>query len=72
LLDDSPSSCPERGGVGGKTTGHESENPRKTHADATTIRVPESRDTNGTRTDTNQKTAVSGHESAVKAWEIEL
>lgn len=62
-------SCPRVGVLGGGDMGHESEKTEKVLAGAAKIHVPESRDTNGTRTDTNPKQGKSGHESE-EGWEM--
>ena len=51
------------GGYGGKGRGTRIAKNPKTVEDAAFIRVPGDRDMNGTRTDTNPETQISGHES---------
>lgn len=61
--DDCTNTCPRGEGVGEGISGQESEKQQKGPGNTTEIRVPEIRDTNGTRMDTNRKIAGPGHES---------
>ena len=62
--------CPNLNSVGNGRLGHESQKPSKALENTRQIQVPEERDTNGTRIDTNEKTPFSGHESDDDGWEV--
>jgi hypothetical protein len=63
LLSSSYSLGSQNGHKSTESLGHESEKQQKTRANAKQIQVPEKRDTDGTRTDTNLKNRSSKHES---------